>query len=680
MTDTPRILTILALVVGSTSAAADSSLLVRTRSSGFWSAPGTWETGSVPTAQARVQVRPGHVVVYDLATGPVVRSIHVAGVLRFATDRDTQLDVGLIKIEPGEDASETGLEADVHRGGAAEAADCALEIGAPDEPLPASRRAVIRLTPCPGLDPDLTPAIISRGGRVDLHGAPLSRTWVKLGETAARGASRIALAEPVEGWRAGDRVIVTATRRQRIADSSDLPSVRQAGQTEERRIKSLSGLEIELDAPLEFDHEGVKKTRGEVANLSRNVVVESADKATGRGHTMFHRGSRAAISFVEFRHLGKVDTLGRYSLHFHKAGDSMRGSSVVGASLWDSGNRWITIHGTNRLVIRDCVGYRSVGHGFFLEDGTEVDNVLDGCLAVQACRGKPLPGQALPYDRNEGAGFWWADNRNAFMRNVAVECDQYGFRYEIEPEGGFDPVLRVRGSDGARRPVDVRVLPFLRFDDNEAHSQRRYGLNLGGGAGDGGSGGVGVGPDSRHPLVIRRFKVWDAHWAITLGAPGTLVDGLDVSGSDFGLWRPRYERLAYRGLEIYRTKWAFFAEAGERPNLVKYPEPLDPIDDRPPVTAITSARVSGVGSIVVRGVSVDDGAVAAVVVNGRPAQPTAADFSQWEITLERPRKSPLILSAAARDAAGNLERTPHRTAVSFSDQDPPKAPLPRPIP
>jgi hypothetical protein len=28
-------------------------------------------------------------------------------------------------------------------------------------------------------------------------------------------------------------------------------------------------------------------------------------------------------------------------------------------------------------VVRDCVGYRSVGHGFFLEDGTEVYNVLD---------------------------------------------------------------------------------------------------------------------------------------------------------------------------------------------------------------------------------------------------------------------------------------------------------------
>ena len=99
---------------------------------------------------------------------------------------------------------------------------------------------------------------------------------------------------------------------------------------------------------------------------------------------MYHRGSAGSITYAEFRHLGKEGVLGQYSLHFHLVGDTMRGSSVVGASIWDSDNRWITIHGTNYLVVRDCVGYQSVGHGFFLEDGTEVNNVLDRNLAVQA--------------------------------------------------------------------------------------------------------------------------------------------------------------------------------------------------------------------------------------------------------------------------------------------------------
>ena len=44
----------------------------------------------------------------------------------------------------------------------------------------------------------------------------------------------------------------------------------------------------------------------------------------------------------------------------------------------------MAIHGTDYLLVRDCVGYQCVGHGFFLEDGTEQYNVLDRNLAVQA--------------------------------------------------------------------------------------------------------------------------------------------------------------------------------------------------------------------------------------------------------------------------------------------------------
>src|SRR5262249_47303980 len=69
---------------------------VRSARSGAWSAPGTWEGGKLPPAGSRVQVRRGHTVTYDMKSDRVVRSIHVAGTLRFSHDRDTRLDVGLI--------------------------------------------------------------------------------------------------------------------------------------------------------------------------------------------------------------------------------------------------------------------------------------------------------------------------------------------------------------------------------------------------------------------------------------------------------------------------------------------------------------------------------------------------------------------------------------------------------
>src|SRR5262249_34592566 len=88
--------------------------LVRTAKSGAWSAAATWEGGKVPGEGARVQIKSGHHVTYDLESKAVVRSIHVAGELSFARDRDTVLNVGLIKIQAGDDASEEGFDCEAH--------------------------------------------------------------------------------------------------------------------------------------------------------------------------------------------------------------------------------------------------------------------------------------------------------------------------------------------------------------------------------------------------------------------------------------------------------------------------------------------------------------------------------------------------------------------------------------
>lgn len=667
-----RLLLPIALVLALTSSAPgdDGPGLIRSAGSGRWSDASTWEGRRVPGAGDRVQVRTGHAVTYDVVSDAAVRSIHVAGTLRFDPDRDTRLVVGLIKIQAGDDAGESGFNCEVHvKPPAPGALRPALEVGMPDRPIAEGHRAVIRLAPAAGLDPEECPAIVCCGGRMDFHGAPMSRTWVKLGAPAQKGKAEVTLAQPVPGWRPGDRVIVTATNYPHIKGETKLPDLRAHHETEERFIRRVDGTRLELDRPLDFDHRAEGGYRGEVAILSRNVVVESAEPDGVRGHTMYHRDSTGSISYAEFRHLGKAGKLGKYSLHFHRVGDTMRGASVIGASIWDSGNRWITIHGTNALVVRDCVGYSSIGHGFFLEDGTEVDNILDGNLAVLASAGAPLPDQALRFDRNEGAGFWWANSRNAFVRNVAVECEQYGFRYEAPAADGFDPTMAVRGPDGTSRRVDIRTLPFLRFDANEAHAQRHYGVNLGGGPGTGETGGVGgVGPDGRHPFAIRDLKVWDARWGLTLDPPSVLVDGLDIAHCEFGLWRPRYERHAYRNVKFFHTGWAYFAERGRRPGIGRtpFPAPLEPVDDRPPVTVVTRVGRSGKSGYRVEGVSVDDGRVRAVRVNGVPARALAADFSRWvaDVPADAGRSGgageEAAIVAAAEDDAGHVEPTPHR--------------------
>lgn len=651
---------LLFLILATHTCHAAEPVIIRSAQSGPWSASATWAGGKVPTAGASVQIRTGHAVIFD--TNANARAIFIAGTLSFAHDRDTQLDVGLIKIQPGDDTSEEGFSCDAHLPDVDPSQPKpALEVGTGAQPVDAKHTALIRLVYFEGMDPQSCPAIVCCGGRMEFHGAELNHTWVKLGATVKKGDTAITLAEAVTGWRVGDRVFLTATTRQIKREKTFRTSVRDNTQTEERIIREVNGTSITLDQPLEFEHLGDGAYRGEVANLSRNVIIESADPAKARGHTMYHRGSAGAITYAEFRHLGKEGVLGRYSIHFHLARDTMRGASVIGASIWDSGNRWITIHGTDYLVVRDCVGYQSVGHGFFMEDGTEVFNVLDHNLAVQACVAKPLPKQVLPFDHNDGAGFWWANSLNTFTRNVAAECDEYGFRFDAAANSGFDLALNVPQPDGTRRSTDIRTLPFVRFDDNEIHCMRRHSLNLGGLSAELKGDVGGVGPDAQHPFVIRNLKIWNVHWALHPGSPSVMLDGLDVHHAEYALWKANYDRHAYRRVKLDDISVnPNFTPKGTQPLEKDFPGELKPVDDLPPETVITSMLRQKDGSLLVRGTTSDNGEIKRVMVNELTAKATRANFAEWEATVPTTAE----LHAFGEDASGNIEPKPHVLTLS----------------
>ena len=618
-------------------------------------------------------IREGHKVVYDRNSDQPIRSLFVAGSLRFATLRDTRLDVGIISIQNNEDTTEHGFSCK----GPSPANDsknskAVFEVGSAEMPVDAKYHALIRLVYFEGMDPQSAPSIVCCGGRMDLHGAPLNRTWLKLGEDAKKGSAEVALSESVLGWQKGDRIIVVGNIRQNKIEKTFVKppgGVRDRTQTEERTIVAVNSSRITLDKPLDFDHIGSGDFRTEVANLSRNVIVESADPEKMRGHTMYHKDSAGSISYAEFRHLGKEGVLGRYSMHFHLVGDTMRGSSVVGASIWDSGNRRITIHGTNYLVVRDCVGYNSVGHGFFLEDGTEQFNVLDRNLAVQARHGNMLPDQVLPFDHNDGAGFWWGNCLSTFTRNVAAECDEYGYRFDMTKNDKFDPVLTVAQSDGTAKPVDVRTLPYVRFEDNEAHTQRRHAFNLGGFGSEGNINGPdsaklgvgGVGPDGQHPYKVANCRAWDVHWSFHTLSPHVVVDNFSVSNAEYGIWRTPTDQHLYHRMHFINVKEANFTGQGNTRD-AGLPKDADPaaaklMDDLPPQTVITSIRNIADGKVLVRGTSSDNGTIKQVLINGSTANAVRPNFAEWEITCQMPADQ--TFTAAAEDAAGNIETLAH---------------------
>lgn len=754
---------------------------LRSVGNGNWSDPKTWQPPRVPGQGDRVMVSRGTRVVYDANSDRVVRLVQIVGTLSFARDRNTQLNVGVLKVQNSDTCSESGFACDfagvnlfgepkLPRGGALPT----LEVGTSDDPIPAKYTARIRLHYLEGMDKNDAPALVCCSARMELHGAPLSRTWVKLGRDVAPGDRSVTIDKAVTGWRVGDEVIVTGTvRKERRGTHRNDP---ESVQTESRRIAKIEGTTLHLDKPLLHQHSGSGEFRGEVANLSRNVIVESADPQGIRGHTLFHAFSQGGISYTRLAHLGKEGVLGRYSIHFHLVGDTMRGSQVLGAAIVDSHNRWITIHGTEYLVVRDCVGYQSVGHGFFMEDGTEVYNLLDRNLGVQAFRGKRLPKQVLPFDPNDGAAFWWANGRNTLVNNVACENDEYGYRYDSQKRSNFDSNLSVRMPDGKHRTVDIRTLPITRFSNNESHTEGLYAMVV--------AGTDGVGPDTQHPHRLNNLKIWQTHYSLRAEVPTMLVENVRIDRAAYGIYRPWFENHVYRNLHISHTvaepfnrglddrslqhgkltvdgltfsgmgyggqmpliqisannvtgnaqshfrnvkvidrqrddRWPLI-NLGGGPRLkpstargvpifihdhfgsgrhakvvstrakdlladgnqyraappltgdesvvaevkdVPWPKLLDPVDDLAPATIVTTVRKQG-GKLVVSGISHDNGDIQSVSVNGQAAKilSSSAGVVDWTIQLDAAGTQQIV--ALAKDAAGNVEQTPHRVVIA----------------
>src|SRR5438045_17906 len=102
----------LSLALALTLTLAVQAAPVKSAKSGNWSEAGPWDTGKVPAAGDKVLIRSGHAVTYDAKSDAVIRGITISGTLAFATDKDTVLNVGLIKIEAGDTYSEEGFDCD----------------------------------------------------------------------------------------------------------------------------------------------------------------------------------------------------------------------------------------------------------------------------------------------------------------------------------------------------------------------------------------------------------------------------------------------------------------------------------------------------------------------------------------------------------------------------------------
>ena len=411
-----------------------------------WSDPATWPDRHVPRAGDKVTIAAGKDVVLDVSP-PALNGLTIDGTLSFANTADLELTTEWVMVH-GE-----------------------LEIGT--EARPHTRKATITLTDnVKGEDigvPAATVAservdrgIMLMGGTLNLHG-DRKHTWTKLANTANAGSTSIQVLD-ASGWRVGDEIVLAST---------DF----DPRQAERRTISAIKGNAITLNAKLDYMHFG-KITfdvdeRGEVGLLTRNVVLQaSADAAEPPfygGHVMAMGASRMFVEGVEFQRMGQNLTLARYPIHWHLVGDA-KGQYIRNASIHDTYNRCVTVHGTNFLRVENNVTYNTVGHCFFLEDGAEHGNQFVHNLAIQikchtskACaptnlgangenmgsnplnratyRAASMSGKdtLLPSD-NTVTAYWITNPDNVFIDNVAAGSDENGFWWSLpeHPQGKFE--------------------------------------------------------------------------------------------------------------------------------------------------------------------------------------------------------------------------------------------------
>jgi len=86
----------------------------RSVSDGDWSNPKTWRPARVPKNGDRVLVSRGTRVIYDVISDAKICMVQVVGTLSFDRDRDTLLNVGVLKVQNSNVCSESGFACDFH--------------------------------------------------------------------------------------------------------------------------------------------------------------------------------------------------------------------------------------------------------------------------------------------------------------------------------------------------------------------------------------------------------------------------------------------------------------------------------------------------------------------------------------------------------------------------------------
>ncbi|KAG9331493.1 hypothetical protein JZ751_018896 [Albula glossodonta] len=161
------------------------------------------------------------------------------------------------------------------------------------------------------------------------------------------------LQDDVSSWKAGDRIVVASTDY----------SMYQAEEFTLLPCPECTRKQVRIQGKPQFAHVG--------------EILDGVDMRA----EIFKNFSSVHLSHVELRNMGQ-QVRGRYPVNFHLCGDVDERGGYSSPAYLDS----LSIHHSfSRCVtIRDTVGYDTLGHCFFLEDGIEQRNTFFHNLGLDA--------------------------------------------------------------------------------------------------------------------------------------------------------------------------------------------------------------------------------------------------------------------------------------------------------
>jgi parallel beta-helix repeat protein len=349
--------------------------------------------------------------------------------------------------------------------------------------------------------------LIWYGGVVRMNGTPKT-PFVRL--TAEVRAGQAFTPPSVAGWLAGDSLVLPDSRQSRTDSQSERLVSGQAAQ---------------------FDHKGARWPDGtlkflpHVANLSRGIVIRSANPNGVRGHLAFIGRTNVDIRGVEFRDLGRTEAqlldctlrttgavqasrvrptctvgtgpvthigtnqAGRYAVHFHHligpVSPQANGKqfTFIGNSI--QGNRkWgVALHNSHWGLVQNNVCAFGKGACYVTEDGSETANEFLGNIAIGINHfGEPLEFEDLDFSRGSGFAL---KSVNTIVRQNVVADSREAYNYLPCAGEGDCTIVNVPRAQGLDThdpanvtPTNIVLRPRLANDGNEAYAATQYLLGL----------------------------------------------------------------------------------------------------------------------------------------------------------------------------------------------------------